>query len=84
MAQTAQLTMVDKLNKLDASMTQLLSAEQSTSATSMLGQTVKATDSSGHQLSGTVTGVKLQATGPVLTVNGTDIPFSSVTEVDHP
>jgi flagellar basal-body rod modification protein FlgD len=49
---------------------------------------VKCADASGNSFSGTpmikgtVTGVKLDGSTPVLTVNGTDIPLSNVTTVE--
>src|ERR671931_2268602 len=81
MAQTAQYTMVEKLNELSKQMTESLASEKQTAAAGMIGRWVSATDTSGAAVTGTVTGVRLSAGGPVLTLGDTEVPLSAVKEV---
>jgi flagellar basal-body rod modification protein FlgD len=84
LSETADFEEVQQLSALTTDMTSLVSSQQSSSATSMLGQQVAGTDGSGNPVSGIVTGVQLSASGPVLTVGNDSVPFSSVTAVTIP
>jgi flagellar basal-body rod modification protein FlgD len=81
LAQTAAFEEVQELGSLQTSLSSLVSAQQAGTATSMLGQQVTGSDDSGNPVSGTVTGVQLTSSGPVLTVGNDTLPFSSVTSV---
>lgn len=82
LAQTAQFSMVEKLNTLAQQSTEALASQRVVEATSMVGSTVTySTGSGGSTASGLVTGVQLLASGPVLVVGGTSVPLSSVTSV---
>ena len=85
MAQTAQFSMVEKLEELSAATNQLLDAQRMTSATSLLGRhiTWKTTDDAGQDTtkSGTVTGIRSGSSGPTLLVGDTEVPTSAVTDV---
>ncbi len=84
MQQTAQLTQTETLQALQKSQAQLLVAEQSTMATSMIGGKIIATNpNGGADIVGVVTGIKLGTNGPVLKLGDTEVPLSSVTEVNH-
>src|SRR3954463_1626253 len=61
LAQTAQFSMVEKLEQLATQSTQSLSAQQSATATGMLGRNVVATGKDGKDVTGIVTGMKITA-----------------------
>ena len=84
LTQTATFEEVQQLTSLQTSMTNLVTAQQNTSATSLLGMQVTGADSAGKSVSGTVDGVELTSGGPVLSVNGSKVSYSSVTEVSQP
>jgi flagellar basal-body rod modification protein FlgD len=84
LSETADFEEVQQLNGLQTSMTSLVSAQQSSAATSMLGQQVTGSDASGNPVSGIVTGVQLTSSGPVLTVGSGTVPYSAVTGVTIP
>src|SRR3954452_10922654 len=82
--QTAQFTMVEKLEDLSTKSDALLKAQQGAEAIGMLGQKVTATAASGSDITGIVTGMRVTADGPVLKVNGGEVALSAVKSVDKP
>jgi flagellar basal-body rod modification protein FlgD len=84
LSESADFEEVQQLGALSTDMTSLVSAQQSSAATSMLGQQVAGTDASGNPVSGVVSGVQLTSSGPVLTVGNDSVPFSNVTAVTVP
>ena len=83
MQQTAQLSQLETLQALSKGQTALLTAEQSTMATGMIGQKITATNSNGGApITGVVTGIKLGSDGPILKLGDMEVPLSSVTEVN--
>src|SRR3954451_16230303 len=82
LAQTAQFSMVEKLEELAKQSTELLSAQQSATATGMLGQNVVATGNDGKDITGIVTGMRITADGPVLKIGNAEVAYSAVKEVD--
>ena len=50
----------------------------------MVGKEVTALDAEGNQITGGVDAVRFQADGPVLTVNGIEVPLSEVLSVEAP
>jgi flagellar basal-body rod modification protein FlgD len=84
LSETADFEEVQQLSALSTDMTSLVGAQQSSAATSMLGQQVAGTDASGNPVSGIVTGVQLTSSGPVLSVGNDSVPFSGVTAVTIP
>jgi len=84
LAQTAQFTMVEKLNALTQQSSDALASSRVVEATQMLGCTVSYTDSTGATATGVVSGTKLLASGPVLEVGGTDVALSAVLSVKAP
>lgn len=84
LAQTAQFTMVEKLNALTQQSSDALASSRVVEATQMLGCTVSYTDSKGATATGVVSGTKLLASGPVLEVGGTDVALSAVLSVKSP
>ncbi|MHB1613754.1 MAG: flagellar hook capping FlgD N-terminal domain-containing protein [Actinomycetes bacterium] len=84
MAQTAQFSQVEQLTTLATLTGQMLSAQQMTEASTMIGRTVTYADPSGSVTSGTVSSVVNQAgSAPLLVLagNGTQVPLTSVTGV---
>ncbi|HET9058748.1 MAG TPA: flagellar hook capping FlgD N-terminal domain-containing protein [Acidimicrobiales bacterium] len=79
LSQTAAFEEVQELGTLQTAITNLVSSQQTTAATSMLGQTVKATDVNGQPVSGVVTGVQLGSNGPVLQIGSQTATLASVT-----
>ena len=84
LAQTASFEEVQELSSLQTSLSSLVTAQQSSAATSMLGMQVTGTDNTGNSLSGVVSGIQLTSSGPILTVGNETMPFSSVTNVTVP
>ncbi len=84
LSETADFEEVQQLSALSTDMTSLVGAQQSSAATSMLGQQVAGTDASGNPVSGIVTGVQLTSSGPILSVGSDSVPYSAVTAVTIP
>src|SRR3954463_5399933 len=82
LAQTAQFSMVEKLEEMAKQSTQLLAAQQSSAATGMLGQSIIASGSDGKDITGIVTGMRITADGPVLKIGNAEVAYSAVKEVD--
>ena len=80
--QTAQFTMVEKLEELATKSGEVLKAQQGAEAIGMLGQKITATGASGSDITGIVTGMRVTADGPLLKVNGGEVALSAVKEVD--
>jgi len=78
-SQLAQITQVQQAYNTNTNLQNLLSSQNnvtSLSAMSLIGKNISTADTSGQ-----VTGVKLDGDTPVLTVNGADVPITSVLEV---
>ena len=81
MAQTAQFTMVEKLEAMAAQTDALVAGEASQRAAGLLGRQVSWLDGQGAAQSGVVTGTRLGSDGPVLLLGTTEVPLSQVREV---
>lgn len=81
MTQTAQLTMVEKLTSLATDMQSLLTAQTLFGASSLVGRTVAYVDDKGATQTGVVKSSTINGSSPILKVGNTDVPLSSVTEV---
>ena len=81
MAQTAQMTVVEKLDELTKSNAELLSSNRALSASSLIGRSIVYSDGAGEPKTATVTGVRLEASGPVLLAGATSIALGAVREV---
>lgn len=81
MAQTAQFSMVEKLEAMEKATTELVSSERARAAVSLLGNQVTWTGSDGTPASGVVTGIRTSSEGPVLEVGDKDVPYNTVTKV---
>ncbi len=81
MAQTAQFTVVEKLDALTKTNAELLSTNRALSASSLIGQSVVAPGPDGSDLVATVTGVRFDTAGPVLLTGDTAVSLADVKEV---
>jgi flagellar basal-body rod modification protein FlgD len=81
MAQTAQFTMVEKLQAMAAQTDALVAGEASQRAAGLLGRQVTYLDEQGATQTGVVTGTKFGADGPVLKLGTTEISLHDVREV---
>ena len=81
MAQTAQFTMVEKLEAMAAQTDALVAGEQAQRAAGLLGRQVTYADGQGALQTGVVTGTRLGSDGPVLLLGTTELPLNQVREV---
>lgn len=76
MSQTAQFTMVEKLEELTAS-------QRESGAAGLIGREVTFANSEGKPETGVVTGFRASASGPLLRVGDQEVPYSSISEVSQ-
>lgn len=81
LAQTAQFSMVEKLDQVSQQNAELLAVTELLSASGLVGQTVTWVDADGVTQSGVVSSARLTATGPVMNVGGEDVPLAQLQEV---
>ena len=81
MAQTAQFTMVEKLQAMAAQTDALVAGEASQRAAGLLGRQVGYLDDQGVEQTGVVTGTRFGTDGPVLLLGKTEIALTDVREV---
>ena len=81
MAETAQFTVVQKLEALSTLDQKVLDATHAQTAAGMIGRTVTWTDYSGKAHTGTVTGTTYGSQNPTLTVDGQPVALDAVTAV---
>ena len=81
MSQTAQFTVVEKLDALSTLNQEVLDASRAQSAAALIGKQVTYTDYSGTSRIGTVTGTTFGSQNPTLTVDGTQVALDKVTAV---
>jgi flagellar basal-body rod modification protein FlgD len=81
MAQTAQFTMVEKLQAMAAQTDVLVAGEASQRAAGLLGRQVTYLDNQGATQTGVVTGTRFGTEGPVLLLGATEIFLDDVREV---
>lgn len=81
MAQTAQFSMVEKLDALTTQNAELLSSQRMLQGSDLIGRKIGYPDADGTTTYGVVDSVKITADGAVLRIGDTDVPISKVTEV---
>jgi flagellar basal-body rod modification protein FlgD len=82
LSQNATFTEVQAIQEMQQEMEMQLSSQLAFGATAMIGKQVSWTDAAtGDAKSGTVQGATFTAQGPVLNVDGTDVPLTSVESV---
>jgi flagellar basal-body rod modification protein FlgD len=84
MAQTAQFTMVEKLQAMAAQTDALVAGEAAQRAAGLLGRQVTYVDSGGAEQTGVVTATKFGSDGPVLLLGSTEISLTAVRKVQLP
>ncbi len=81
-AQTSTLTMVEDINQMNQALTAMQSSQQMSQAVSLLSKQVSYQLSGGAPTqTGTVSSVQMVSGTPMLTVDGNQVPVSSVTTV---
>ncbi|UMG92964.1 hypothetical protein MF408_00935 [Nocardioides sp. TF02-7] len=78
LAQTAQFTALEKMQAVADQTAMLVSTQLAFGAGSLVGKTVQWVDETGAEHTGTVRGTTFLATGPVLDVDGEDVPITSL------
>jgi flagellar basal-body rod modification protein FlgD len=81
LAQTAQFTALEKMQAVADQTQQLVALQTAFGAGGMVGQTVSYADAAGATLTGTVSGVRFDTNGPVLTIDGKDVPLGLVKSI---
>ena len=81
MAQTAQFTVVEKLDALTKTNAELLSTNRALGASSLLGQSVVSAGPDGADVVAKVTGVRFDVACPVLLTGDTEVSLAAVKEV---
>lgn len=78
LAQSAQFTSLEKMQQVADATAQMVALQVAFGASSMVGKTVSYPQEDGTTASGVVDSVRFETTGPVLEVDGIDVPFASV------
>ncbi|GAB2642049.1 hypothetical protein GCM10027270_33080 [Nocardioides ginkgobilobae] len=81
LSQNAQFTALEKMQDVADQTAMVLGATMAFGASSLVGRDVAYTLDDGTQGTGAVQGVTFGATGPVLDVDGVDVPLASVLSV---
>jgi flagellar basal-body rod modification protein FlgD len=81
MAQTAQFTMVEKLEQLAQEATRTRAVTESGTATALLGRTIAWTGAGGVERTGVVTGTSFGSDGATLHVGTDRIPLEQIRSV---
>ena len=83
LAQTAQFSMVQKINDLDSQMASMLKASQEAAGAALIGRQVAGTTAQGDTVKGAVTGMQTSSSGVDLLVDGKDVPIANVTSITN-
>jgi flagellar basal-body rod modification protein FlgD len=82
MAQTAQFTQVEQMEKLATAQEKALSFQQILLSSALIGREVAAVDeTSGQVVTGQVTSVNLDGKTPSVVVSGKDIPIDEIDQI---
>jgi flagellar basal-body rod modification protein FlgD len=82
LSQTAQFTMVEKLEEVVKQQQEMVTAQLMAGTTSLIGKTVTYTGADGREATGVVTATTI-GSDPHLKVGNTDVALSSVKEVKN-
>lgn len=84
MTQTAQFSSLEAMQNIEKTLSKSVLATNQAGATSMLGQKVtgKPTNASSDEVTGVVTSIAFGIDGPVLKVDGYEIPYANVKALD--
>jgi flagellar basal-body rod modification protein FlgD len=83
-AQTAQFTTLEKLSQLAESSAQSYAAQMAFGASTLAGKEVTYLDADGAEATGLVSSVRFTGTGPMLSIDGTEVSINSVLGVVAP
>ncbi|WP_370250541.1 flagellar hook capping FlgD N-terminal domain-containing protein [Nocardioides sp.] len=78
LSQSAQFTSLEKMQDVADRTTVLIGTQMAFGASALVGQTVKYTLADGTDGAGTVKGVRFDAEGPVLDVDGVQVPMVQI------
>ncbi len=81
MSQTAMLSQVQTMNSMSSTLTDLVAAQQASSATAMIGKAISFVDPAGKQTSGIVDAVSLHGGQAMLHVGDLAVPLAGVLAV---
>lgn len=84
MNQTAMLTQVQTMNSMSTTLTDMVAAQQTASATSMIGKVIAFVDPAGNQVEGIVDAVSLHKGSAMLHVGDLAVPLAGVLAVTNP
>ena len=84
LSQNAQFTALEKMQDVADQTAAVLASQVAFGAAGLVGKTVTWLDENGDKQTGTVSGVNFEATGPVLDVDGTEVPIGIVQSVVTP
>jgi flagellar basal-body rod modification protein FlgD len=80
-AQMAQLSALEATNDLAGQVRQMVSNQQQLSALQLVGHKVEYQDAAGKATQGTVTGVRLDGSAPLLLIDQHEVPIDQVQTV---
>ncbi|MGN6132554.1 MAG: flagellar hook capping FlgD N-terminal domain-containing protein [Nocardioidaceae bacterium] len=81
LAQTAQFTSLEKMQDLAAQSSQALNAQMAFGASGLVGKDVTYTAEDGTEATGTVSGVRFTASGPLLHIGDVDVAMNALVAV---
>lgn len=84
LSQNAQFTALEKMQDVADQTAAVLASQVAFGAAGLVGKTVTWLDENGDTQTGTVSGVNFETTGPVLDVDGTEVPIGNVQSVVNP
>ena len=79
--EVSQIDNISTNQQLNTTLQSVLLGQNISSASSLLGMPVSATDASGNAVSGTVSSVSISNGVATLNIGGTSVPLSNVTEI---
>ncbi len=82
--QTAQFTQVETLQAIAKAQQQLMGFQQLTVAMGTVGKQVTAIDQDGRQITGEVHAVRFTIDGPLLTIDGEEVPLDNLLSITEP
>lgn len=82
LAQTAQFTSLETLQKVSEQSTQAFAAQMAFGASGLVGRSITYTDAEGVEVTGTVSSVRFGPTGPLLGVDGADVSLDQLVGVE--
>lgn len=81
LAQSAQFTALEKMQAVADQTALLLASQMAFGASGLVGRHVTYSDADGEIQTGTVSGVTFGASGPVLDIDGTEVPLANIVSV---